>query len=134
MYNVPRLLAPLQVNRTYHRARIAGDDHLQEARFAGSDARVAEQPRELGRRVSRLDRPEGRVRRLDEARLDHVFIAGRLDGQRGETARSAGRVRRLDHVVAAVLAEHLRYRETVQFALRRDLYVFVKNIHQVSTV
>jgi len=57
------------------------------------------------------------VGRLDEARLDHVLVGARLDGQRRETARRPGRVGRLHDVVARVLLEHLGDRQRVKFAL-----------------
>ena len=52
-------------------------------------------------------RLDGAVRRLDQARLHHVLLGAGLDRQGREAARRAGRVGRLDDVVAGVFLEYL---------------------------
>ena len=101
---------------------ISGDGDLERAGFARSDTGVAEQSDEVGRRVADGNGLQRAVRRLDQARLDHVLLGAGLDRQRGETARRPGRVGRLDDVVAGVLFEHLGDRQRVQLALRCDLH------------
>ena len=62
-----------------------------------------------------------RMRLLDQSRFHHVLLAHGLDNQRSETFGLARRVGGLDHEVARVLLEHLRYQEGVTLADRRQL-------------